>query len=50
MLLSSAAELDDAVGSACSRIEVVESAELQAILGPLPPKAEDAIPAEIPPI
>ena len=30
--------------------EVVESAELQAILGPVPPKADDAIPAEIPPI
>ena len=30
--------------------EVVESDELQAILGPLPPKADDAIPAEIPPI
>ena len=31
-------------------IEVVESAELLAILGPLPPKVEDPIPAEIPPI
>ena len=30
--------------------EVIESDELKAILGPTPPKAEDAVPAEIPPV
>jgi len=49
VLLSKRAELDT-LSERLLEIEVVESAELQAILGPLPPKAEDAIPAEIPPI
>ena len=49
VLLSKRAELDT-LSERLLEIEVVESAELQAILGPLPPKEADAIPAEIPPI
>jgi len=30
--------------------EVVESEELMQILGPVPPKADDAIPVEVPPV
>ena len=49
VLLSKRTELDT-LSQRLLEIEVVESAELQAILGPLPRKEDDAIPAEIPPI
>ena len=49
VLLSKRSELD-ALSERLLEIEVVESAELQAILGPLPAKDDDAIPPEIPPI
>jgi cell division protease FtsH len=49
VLLSRRVELDT-LSQRLLEIEVVESAELQAILGPLPPKSDDAIPAEIPPV
>jgi len=49
VLMSKRTELDT-LSQRLLEIEVVESAELQAILGPLPPKHDDAIPAEIPPI
>ncbi len=40
----------DALSARLLEVEVVESAELHALLGPLPPKDDDAIPAEIPPV
>ena len=40
----------DALSARLLEVEVVESAELLALLGPLPPKAADALPAEIPPV
>jgi cell division protease FtsH len=40
----------DSLSARLLEVEVVESAELRALLGPLPPKAVDAIPAEIPPV
>jgi cell division protease FtsH len=40
----------DALSERLLEVEVVESAELLALLGPLPPKADDAIPAGIPPV
>jgi cell division protease FtsH len=40
----------DALSVRLLEVEVVEAAELKALLGPLPPKPTDAIPAEIPPI
>ena len=49
VLLARQPELD-ALSKRLLEIEVVESAELLAILGPIPPKGEDAIPVEIPPI
>ena len=49
VLLERRTELD-VLSKRLLEVEVVESAELLAILGPLPPKAEDPIPAEIPPI
>jgi hypothetical protein len=30
--------------------EVVEADELKSIIGPIPPKDPDAVPAEIPPV
>jgi hypothetical protein len=29
---------------------VIEAEELKGIIGPIPPKAPDAVPAEIPPV
>jgi len=40
----------DALSARLLEVEVVESAELLALLGPLPPKAAEALPAEIPPV
>jgi cell division protease FtsH len=40
----------DALSARLLEVEVVESAELLALLGPLPPRAADALPAEIPPV
>jgi cell division protease FtsH len=39
----------DALSQRLLEKEVVEADELQEIMGPLPPKAPDAVPAEIPP-
>jgi cell division protease FtsH len=39
----------DALSERLLEKEVVESEELMAILGPLPPKLPDPVPAEIPP-
>ena len=49
-LLRERREALDALAARLLEKEVVESAELLAILGPLPPKSDDAIPAEIPPV
>ena len=40
----------DALSARLLEKEVVESEELHAILGPLPPKAAEALPPEIPPV
>ena len=40
----------DVLSARLLEIEVVEAAELQALLGPLPPETIDTIPAEIPPV
>ena len=42
-------ELDE-LSERLLEVEVIEAEELLAIIGPLPPKAENPIPAEIPPI
>jgi cell division protease FtsH len=39
----------DTLSERLLEIEVIESDELKAIMGPLPPKDPDAVPAEIPP-
>ena len=40
----------DVLSQRLLEVEVIESTELLAILGPVPPKVEDPIPAEIPPV
>src|SRR4051794_24979413 len=49
VLLSRRAELDT-LSHRLLEVEVIESAELLEILGPLPPKVDDPIPVEIPPV
>src|SRR3954447_13612206 len=49
VLLSRRTELDT-LSLRLLDVEVIESAELLEILGPLPPKVEEPIPAEIPPV
>jgi cell division protease FtsH len=49
VLLSRRPELDT-LSHRLLDVEVIESAELLEILGPLPPKVDDPIPADIPPV
>jgi cell division protease FtsH len=42
-------EVLDTLSTRLLEIEVVEAAELKAIIGPIPPKDPDAVPAEVPP-
>ena len=49
-LLRERREALDALAARLLEKEVVESDELQAILGPVPPKSDDAVPAEVPPV
>jgi len=49
-LLRERREALDALAARLLEKEVVESDELQAILGPLPPKSDDAVPVEVPPV
>jgi cell division protease FtsH len=49
VLLSRRAELDT-LSLRLLEVEVIESSELLEILGPLPPKVDEPIPVEIPPV